>query len=293
MNKIKPPTRMVASAIEFAEAVRAKADSDENMGILYAAEHILADGVENPPDEITLTEPSAKAIILQFVQHLLEKDHFEAAATILWGSDVYDWRPKSSRDTWRCLFEHDRVLVQGAGAMGKSFGAAAWFYLDWFRDPFYTNIKVISLTREHAERNIFASIKNFHRTALVKPVSERSDELVTSIQANNDNKQGIHLVAIPKGESGHGTLRGFHPTPRFGAASKKWGRLSRTHVILDEAEEVPAGVWEGINNIISTTDTEENKGHIKIFGASNPKDRTSDCVRINHSLCLYRSEDVV
>ena len=617
MNKIKAPTRMVENAIKFAEEVRAKADSDENMGILYAAEHILADGVENPPDGITLTENAAKSIVQQFVQHLLEKDHFEAAATILWGSDVYDWRPKSSRDTWRCLFDYDKVLVQGAGAMGKclakgtpvimadgsvrkietikqdefvmgadskprrvlethfgtspmykvkqergdsyivnenhiltlvctqnkkngdkkttsstytrgkmidipikeyiqksdqfkkfykgaytgvsfneqdvsiepyiyglwlgdggskcdyptftsmddsnvsawneywesrggriyknekagnkastyvvrqlgmteklfgfsminrekivsetykinskqvrenvlagfldtdgyiagvgygfiqknkqvadgivfiarslgftatltecrkecvnngvwgkyyrghisgdcttipcrlkpapkrkqrvsigqkinvipignqeyygfsldgdhrfllgdftithnSFGAAAWFYLDWYRDPFYTNIKVISLTREHAERNIFASIKNFHRTALVKPEWDRTDELVTSIQANSDNKQGIHLVAIPKGESGHGTLRGFHPTPRFGAANKKWGRLSRTHVILDEAEEVPAGVWEGINNIISTTDSDGHKGHIKIFGASNPKDRTSD-----------------
>ena len=112
--------------------------------------------------------------------------------------------------------------------------------------------------------------------ALVKPEFQRADELVTSIQASTDAKQGIHLVAIPKGESGHGTLRGFHPTPRFTAAHSKWGRLSRTHVILDEAEEVPAGVWEGVNNIISTSDVNECRGRIKIFGASNPKDRTSD-----------------
>jgi hypothetical protein len=146
--------------------------------------------------------------------------------------------------------------------------------LDWWRDPAYTCIKVISLTKEHAERNIFANIKTFHRTALVRPVTDQEDK-ATSIQVNNDNKNGIQLVAIPKGESGHGTLRGYHPTPRFGAEHHLWGRLSRTHVVLDEAEEIPMGVWEGINNILSTSDSEKYAGHIKIFGASNPKDRTS------------------
>jgi len=165
-------------------------------------------------------------------------------------------------------------MVMGAGACGKSFSGGAWFYLDWWRDPAYTSIKVISLTREHAERNIFANIKTFHRTALVKPITDQ-EEKANSIQVTNDSKQGIHLVAIPKGESGHGTLRGFHPVPRFGKEHPIWGRLSRTHVVLDEAEEIPSGVWEGINNILSTSDTDSHKGHIKIFGASNPKDRTS------------------
>lgn len=276
MATIKPQSRTVETAIRIAEKVRAAYDTEEKRGMLLAAEVVLNEGTANPPKELELNYQLSRQIVLQFVSSLLEKDQFEAAATILWGPDVYDWRPQSSRDTWRCLFDNDLVLVQGAGAMGKTFGAAAWFYLDWFRDPFYTNIKVISLTREHAERNIFASIKNFHRTAIVRPECPRTDDLVTSIQASDDARQGIHLVAIPKGESGHGTLRGFHPTPRFTAAHKRWGRLSRTHVILDEAEEIPSGVWEGVNNIISTSDIENSKGHIKIFGASNPKDRTSD-----------------
>jgi hypothetical protein len=269
------PPLSIKLYMKQAKEIRAEADKDEEMGILYAAKYIIVHVLKKIPDGVTeLDVETANTIVRQFVQHLLDKDQFEAAATILWGPDVYDWRPKSSRDTWRCLFKHDRVLVQGAGAMGKSFGAAAWFYLDWFRDPEYTSIKVVSLTREHAERNIFASIKNFHRTALVRPVITE-EEKATSIQATPDSKNGIHLVAIPKGESGHGTLRGFHPTPRFGKEHAKWGRLSRTHVVLDEAEEIPAGVWEGINNIISTADA-ERKGHIKIFAASNPKDRTSD-----------------
>ncbi len=268
------PYRTTRIYLAHATRIRNEAERDEEKGILYAAKYICERALKNPPKVELLTIPVAEEIVRQYVTILLNADQFEAAATILWGADVYDWRPRSSQDTWRCLFKYDQLLVQGAGAMGKSFGAAAWFYLDWFRDPAFTSIKVISLTKEHAERNIFANIKTFHRTALVRPVTDQ-EEKATSIQVNSDNKQGIHLVAIPRGESGHGTLRGFHPIPRAGKEHHKWGRLSRTHVVLDEAEEIPIGVWEGINNIMSTADTESHKGMIKIFGASNPKDRTS------------------
>ena len=269
------PKGSVKVYLKHALNIRTEADRDEEMGLLYAARYILMETLTKPLPIGQLDLLTARRVIREYVVNQLNHDQFEAAATILWGPQVYDWRPKSSQDTWRCLFAHDKVLIQGAGAMGKSFGAAAWFYLDWYRDPAYTAIKVISLTKEHAERNIFANIKTFHRTALVQPETDQ-EERATSIQVTSDNKQGIHLVAIPKGESGHGTLRGFHPIPRPGLPSPVWGRLSRTHVVLDEAEEVPVGVWEGINNILSTSDETHYKGHIKVFGASNPRDRTSD-----------------
>jgi len=275
MSQVQTPARNVSHALKLAMAIRKEADKDEDRGLLYAASYIL-DNATASATSMTIDLPKAKTIVLQFVQHLLDKNQFEAAATILWGPEVYDWRPQSAQDTWRILFKYDKNLIQGAGAMGKSFNGAAWFYLDWLRDPYYTAMKVISLTREHAERNIYAHIKNFHRQALVKPEFAKGEALVTSIQANEDTKQGIHLVAIPKGDSGAGTLRGFHPAPRFGKPHPRFGRLSRIRVILDEAEEVPGGVWEGVNNIASSMDDIGHKGLIKIFGASNPKDRTSE-----------------
>ncbi len=270
-------TADVKNAIALAEKIRAEVDNatDEDRGILLAAKYIITN-VSNTTGNFKLDLPFAKSVVLQFVNELLNKDQFEAAATVLWGQQVYDWRPQSSMDTWRCLFDHDKLLIQGAGAMGKTFGAAAWFLLDWMRDPHYTCIKVVSLTAEHAQRNVFAAIKKFYTTALVRPEFDGSETLVKSIQANNDSKNGIHLVAIPKGDSGTGTLRGFHPSPRAGKPHPTFGQMSRTHVVLDEAEEVPAGVWEGLQNILSAADTEGAKGRIKIFAASNPKDRTSE-----------------
>jgi hypothetical protein len=268
--------KSLGMALKLAKEIRAEAERDDLKGVLYAAAHILKTATVGGKMPKTIDEDMAKSIVLQYVQDLLEKDQFEAAATILWGSAVYDWRPSSAKDTWRCLFEHDKLLIQGAGAMGKTFNAAAWFLLDWMRDPYYTCIKVVSLTEAHAQRNVFAAIKTFYRTALVKPEYEGGEELVKSIQANDDDKNGIHLVAVPRGDSGTGTLRGFHPAPRSGKPHPKWGLMSRTHVVLDEAEEVPAGVWEGLQNILSAADTEGAKGRIKIFGASNPKDRMSE-----------------
>jgi len=265
----------VQRSLDIARKVREQADRHDTMGMIYAAEWLLKNMASGVSGKIVLGEKLAKQVVSQYVQSLLNADQFEAAATVLWGEAVYDWRPHSAQETWRCLFEYDKLLIQGAGAMGKTFNAAAWFLLDWMRDPEYTCVKVVSLTEAHAQRNVFAAIKTFYRTALVRPEFEGSEDLVKSIQANDDDKNGIHLVAVPKGDSGMGTLRGFHPSPRA-KHDKKWGRMSRTHVVLDEAEEVPAGVWEGLQNILSAADTEGAKGRIKIFGASNPKDRTSE-----------------
>jgi len=264
----------VQQVLAIARNVREQADRSDTDGLLYAAEYIIRN-VARGSGKVVLTHQNSRDLVMQFVQKLLDGDQFEAAATVLWGEAVYDWRPSSAQETWRCLFEYDKLLIQGAGAMGKTFNAAAWFLLDWMRDPEYTCVKVVSLTEAHAQRNVFAAIKTFYRTALVRPEFEGSEDLVKSIQANADDKNGIHLVAVPKGDSGMGTLRGFHPSPRA-KHDKKWGRMSRTHVVLDEAEEVPAGVWEGLQNILSAADTEGAKGRIKIFGASNPKDRTSE-----------------
>jgi len=264
----------VRGALLVATEARRLVDADEELGIIRAAAYLCEQRGTKRLENVRVTRAAAEGIIRAFIQSLLDADLFEPAALLMWGPQAFDWRPESCRRVWGGLMAHDKLLVQGAGSMGKSYGAAAWFYLDWWRDPRWTCVKVVSLTRDHAERNIFASIKQFHRTALVRPVSEVPDDLATTIQVSNDSKQGVHLVAIPKGEDGHGTLRGFHPSPRSGGPHQRWGGVSRTHVILDEAEEISDGVWQGVQNILSAADT-STKGRIKVFAASNPRDRTS------------------
>lgn len=265
------PGISVEEAVDRALAVRACVDGHEN-GILHAAAHVLKHYTNNPRSQRIDLE-RAEEIMRRYITHLLDSDQPEAAATIMWGRDVFDWRPESTRMVWRDLRTYDKELVIGAGSMSKSYGGGAWFYLDWWRDPAFTLIKVVSLTMEHAETNIFAHMQTFNRNALVRPRGWRP--LAESITVNGDKHQGIHLIAIPKGEDGTGVLRGFHPLPRPGSAHKIFGRLSRVRVLLDEAEKIPAGCWKGVDNICITLDSQD-PGRVKIMGATNPDDRTTD-----------------
>ena len=93
-------SQSIAEALNLATEIRKEVDRDEERGLLFGAEYILKNAVEGGQD-VLIDIPKAKEILLQFIQHLLDNDQFEAAATVLWGPDVYDWRPKSARDTWR------------------------------------------------------------------------------------------------------------------------------------------------------------------------------------------------
>lgn len=234
--------------------------------------HILRYCVANPPTKpITITKVDCETTIWRYAKFLIAKRYFIAAAILLWGPDLFTPEPKCTQLVWKALTSYNKNLVQGGGSLSKSYSGAVYFALDFLEDPEWTCLKVMSVTGEHAKRNIFANIKNLLQNTIV-PIPDiiiKSD----SIQVNDDDKQGIHLVTIPMGDDGKGRLRGFHPVPRVGGDHPTYGRLSRVGVLLDEAEEIPGGVWEDINNILLTETVDSS--HVKIFAATNPKDRTS------------------
>ncbi len=219
---------------------------------------------------IRLHAHEAKFVCKQYLHWLLDRDMYEEAATMQWGPDTFTPDPHSTQLVWKNLRSHVKLLVQGGGSLSKSFSSGVFFGLDFTRDPANTSIKVISSTAGHAKQNIFAHMKNLLQSGMVE--IEGLKVTTTSIMVGDDEKQGIHLVAIPQGDTGQGRLRGFHPYPRK-TPHKKFGNLTRVAVLLDEAEEIPQGVWEEINNILITEET--GTTHVRVFAATNPKDRTS------------------
>lgn len=238
--------------------------------LVKGAEFALKELTKNRPSgREAVTSEMAALILMQYIQRgLLRHGLYEDAARLLWGDDVFTTKPESVKRIWRQLPLTSELQIMGAAAMGKSYSVAVWLVLDWLRDPNWTCIKVLSSTEEHAKRNVFAHIKNLHTHSVVPLPGEVQER---SIQANEDDKQGIHLLTIPPGEEGKGRLRGFHPVPR-GEKHPEFGTLSRVRAILDEAEEIPQGVWEDVDNILST---KEGIEHVKVISASNPKDRNS------------------
>jgi len=199
------------------------------------------------------------------IPYMIGKGMHKDVAHILWGSNLFNAEPESVQLIWSEIRLTATLLVQGGGSLGKSYGFAAFFLLDWIEDPLWTCVKVVSLTLEHAMRNAFAHIKNLHRQSSI-PLPGIAKG--TSIQASNDEKQGIHLVAIPQGEDGSGRLQGFHPVPRK-TPHPKFGVMSRVRACIDEAEEVPGGIWEDVDNMLITIDDVE---HVKVAAAANPRD---------------------
>lgn len=239
--------------------------------LFLPCKHILERCVAKPVSgSLKLTRVDAQTIVWRYVKFLLDKDYYQPAAIILWGPDMFTPEPECTQRVWRALRNHTKNLVMGGGSLSKSYSGAVYYGLDFIRDPEWTCIKCLSVTKEHAKRNLFGHLRQLLRNTIV-PIPGIVIK-AESIQVNENDKQGVHLVTIPQGDEGKGRLRGFHPEPR-GSEHPQFGSLSRIRVIIDEAEEVPEGVWEDIDNILLTRT--EDDSHVEIFCATNPKDRTS------------------
>lgn len=224
------------------------------------------------PDVESLEQ--VNAFIMLLVQQLLDNNRYGAAAELLWGPARFNPRPQSVKRIWTAINRWDKLILMGASSMGKSYCAIVWCLLDWLRDPEGTSIKVISTSEGHAKANTFSTMTELYREAIIKLPGMQIDKFV-----GLDSKQldkGIALLSIPLGDSGKGRLRGFHPKPRE-VPHPILGPTTRVRCLVDEAEEVPIGIWDGIDNLLSNMD---ERGSVKIMCATNPKDPLSHLAEV-------------
>lgn len=218
--------------------------------------------------------PADAIVVLQTVLHsLLNSDQYLLAATLCWGEPLFDPRPRSVQLIWKAITTRTRVLIMGAGAMGKTYTVMAHDLLDWVRDPWYTTIKIISTTAGHARAQTISILVRFHRQSIV-PLPGYIRQGYIGMD-KDDRRSSISEVAIDKGsevEGKSGKLQGFHPLPRP-KPHPVFGRLSRVRARLDEAEDVPVLVWPGLSNMMLTES--EDDMNVAICGMFNPRRRDS------------------
>jgi len=94
---------------------------------------------------------------------------------------------------------------------------------------------------------------------------------------NRRNQLGsIRGIVIPKGNSKKaGRLQGGHRKPRK-QSHPKFGALSRMFILIDEAENVPQGIWHDISNVMSEVESDRGFG---IFLVYNPSDRGAEIAK--------------
>jgi hypothetical protein len=225
-------------------------------------------------DKSVQTPDQAKAWIWMLIKRLLDTERYGLAGLLLWGDALFNAGPRAVQQLLRFVRTTQNMIVLGAAAMGKTYTLICYVLLDWIRDPEYTEIKVISTTGGHAKSQSFSTLQRLYTNAII-PLPGLSMDGFVGLNPK-DRHSAITLVAIPQGEDGRGVLQGFHPVPRL-AKHPVFGSMSRVRALLDEAEEIPSGVWEGVSNLLASAWGAEA---VKVFCATNPRDVTSKLAQL-------------
>jgi len=236
----------------------------EKENLKAAADEILALRGANHQ---TTNDTEAMQVLVTFRQWLLDQNRYADTATLLWPGATFSAEPTSVKLMWGEIEVSSQLMVMGAASVGKSFSLGVWLYLDWLRDPEYTNVKVVGPSEDHLEKNLFSHLINLHQTAAVKIPGEAIRLGITLDLHKRD--AGIYGVIVPLGKKAPAKLQGIKVKPRP-KPHPTLGRMTRLRIMLEEAEDIPVGIWEDVSNILSNTDGVEQ---FKIFAAFNPKDQ--------------------
>jgi hypothetical protein len=225
-------------------------------------------------DKTVQSPDQARAWIWALIKRLLDTERYAPAGLVLWGEALFNNGPAVVSQLLKAVRCSQNLIVLGAAALGKTYTLICYCLLDWIRDCEYTEIKVISTTGGHAKSQSFSTLQRLYKAAIV-PLPGLSMDGFVGLNPK-DRHSAITLVAIPQGEDGRGVLQGFHPVPR-NSPHPVFGAMSRVRALLDEAEEIPSGVWEGVSNLLASAWGPEA---VKVFCATNPRDVTSKLAQL-------------
>jgi hypothetical protein len=220
------------------------------------------------------TPDQAKVWIWSVVQRMLDTERYTQAGLLLWGEQLFNPGPTAVQSLIRFVRQTQNMICLGGAALGKTYTLICYMLLDWLRDPHYTEVKIISTTGGHAKSNSFSTLQRLYKASII-PLPGLSMDGFVGLDPK-DRHSAITLVSIPQGEDGRGILQGFHPVPRT-RPHPVFGHMSRVRALLDEAEEIPSGVWEGVSNLLASAWGAEA---VKVCCATNPRDVTSKLAQL-------------
>lgn len=245
-----------------------------HLGSRDAAAQTIADATGQQFSKGKPDKKEIEATLEVFLQYLLDNERYQDAATLLWTPNLFSAEPATVGGLFDAMFDNVTLMVPGAASMGKSYDLGVWFYLDWRRDPLYTSVQMIGPSENHLQRNLFTHLVKLHRQASIK--FEQAEVMQLGITTDpHERSAGIFGVVIPLGKKSSGRLQGMKATPRP-TPHPLFGKMSRMRVMLEEAENIPVGIWEDVTNILSNVSGTER---FKIAAPFNPKDPNGPCAQ--------------
>lgn len=250
------------------EAVSERLHSEQYFEAAKLVASWLAEQTKTKPAPVQ-EKKQADELLTLLLHWCLDNGHPEEAAQLLWGRELFDPRPNSTKQVWKAFDESNFVLLMGAGSMSKSYSMGVRLMLEWIRDPQYTTIKVLGPSEQHLEDNLFTHLVTLHRQATI-PLPGEVGKLFIGLDPR-ERKSSITGVVIPLGKKAAGRLQGVKRINRK-KPHPKFGKLSRMFVFLDEIANIPKGIWRDVDNVI----TNASGDGLKIIGAFNPTDQQDE-----------------
>jgi hypothetical protein len=209
----------------------------------------------------------AKEFCYSLLHWCLDNDRYDLAASMLWGKTLFNYEPRCTRMVWEQVKGHAALMLMGSASMSKSYGCGVWLFLDWLRDPEYTNVIVVGPSEQHLKDNLFTHLVTLHTSATL-PMPGHVGDLFIGLDPKM-RKSAIAGLVMPIGKRAAGRLQGRKRVPRK-IPHPKFGTLSRIRIFIDELEKVPQGIWKDIDNVFSTF--EGDAEGFKLIAAFNPED---------------------
>lgn len=292
---VEPLTPLQQECAELHQLLADSKNSGKPTGLVAAVTRMLADpafaawvAADSSVSSALATESDCWAVANRYLYRLLYSSQYAAAALLLWGPDVFDPRPRSSRLIFGAFASSSLINVMGGASSSKTYSGVAWLLLDWVLDPEWTQVLLVGPDRDHLKRNAFGDLIRLHESSVL-PLPGKAD--TESLSTSKTRGMGFFAVALDRTPAASAKLKGAKTKPRD-VVHPRFGRSSRLRVLLDEAQQVPVNAWPMLLNLISNL---ESKEHLKIFAAANPDDEYSqygkNCRPVGGWAGLARTEE--
>lgn len=225
------------------------------------------------------TKSQSLTVCRNLFQYMLDNELYLHAATLQWGSDVFQTEPESVKRSFLAMHKGSTILFMGASSTGKTYGAGAWMLLDYLRDPQYTTVKLAAVNEDHLKKNLFAHVSNLYRSLAV-PVAHdiqiRDGDLWMGIKSAG-YEFGISGIAFKQSQETSGQFKGYKAKPVRKVPHPKFGVMSRLRVLGDEGQNWPNGPFKDFNSLVASKSGSEL---IKIAVAFNPENISQAVVQM-------------
>lgn len=243
-------------------------------------EHCLLEAVglalEFSETRAKISDPvKAETVLRQMGQAFVDDDNFIFAGALLLPRHMFDPRPKFTIDIIDAYVPSNQLLLQGSNGVSKSWMLSILGYLDWWRDPEYTMVKMAAVNEPHLKGTLMANVRNFHRSASLPIKNVTDNEMYLGLEDGLPD-MGIAGVLFPQGQEGSGRIRGYRPKPIRKKPHPRFGMMSRTRFLGDEGQSWKAGPFKDFGSLMSGMDGADP---VKIVIAYNPDEQDRPVVK--------------